>query len=441
MPDEYIVSLMSSKFSLETLPNGLDAIFINQPHWVSNSARLIVNAGSLHEDDSAPTGVAHFFEHVTFQGTDSFPSVEDLNDYADDNGISKNAFTSRNQTRFVADGFDLEPVIEVVTQLALAPKLDANSLERERNAIVDEARSHQFRPDAEASRLQQTRYAGKKFARLCTGTVDEIMAITPDHLQKFHEQHYRLGNMLLVVCTGLEVDDAREKTIELIDKIDIHNDAEGESVLWDLPFLAGNKEVYSVNNGLPEQSQSTLSLNYFLERSSTVEDQMARNLASAALNKAVLRRIRTERVLAYAASAGVNYFVNSNFGADEKYISACTTVSTSGDNIEPCLEELLHTIPSLAVNDTESIAKIINTSVRYNEIHHENKPKEIADVVDNSVLFNFRSVYDMDLVTDIVKSMTVDRVAQYVEQLVADLRLVQITSPNAEVVEAKYDIF
>ncbi len=423
---------------LEVLPNGLRAVFVNQPHWVSSSARLIVHAGALHEDDAKPAGVAHFFEHVAFQGTDKFRSIEALNGFADENGVSKNATTSNNTTCYMADGFDLEPVLEVVTQLALAPTLGQESLEREREAIIDEARGYQFLSSEEARRAQFVRYAGEKYARLLSGTIDEVAAITHDDLREFHERHYRLGNMLLVVCSGSKVDDAREKTIEIIDKIDVNKDIDGEPSLWNLPFLVGDLEVYGVDSGQVEQSLSSLVLNYLLEKSPDLETCIARNLAVTALDRTVRNLIRTNLTLAYTASAGVVRLENNNFGASETYQSSYMSVETSSQNLERCLNELYHKVPRLAVEDTLNIDRMIKNGMRYSEIDHENRPYQVADSLPSSSTFAYNSVHDPDLVTDILHNMGSQEVTEQIDQLVSNPRLIQIISPDSRVASRDY---
>ena len=59
-----------------SLPNGL-RYFIRENEWPANRAelRLVVNVGSIVEDDDQ-LGLAHFTEHMAFNGTAQFPKQE-----------------------------------------------------------------------------------------------------------------------------------------------------------------------------------------------------------------------------------------------------------------------------------------------------------------------------------------------------------------------------
>src|SRR5688572_16238565 len=93
----------------EILPNAMEAVFIHQPHWQTSSVRLAVHAGTLHEDEARPTGVAHFFEHIAFHGTAEFADEETLVEYAESNFVSQDATTYLAETVYTSDGATLDP--------------------------------------------------------------------------------------------------------------------------------------------------------------------------------------------------------------------------------------------------------------------------------------------------------------------------------------------
>ena len=123
------------------LPSGLRVICLNRPHFKTTSVRLKVFAGSLHSKNPA---VAHFFEHICFQGTKKFPTQKKLNDFCDKNSIYKNAYTNKTETAFYVDGPDLEKVLSTAIELAFNPLITEQSLENERRAVIEEARPEQF---------------------------------------------------------------------------------------------------------------------------------------------------------------------------------------------------------------------------------------------------------------------------------------------------------
>ena len=187
---------------VEELENGLRAAFINMPHFRTHSARLMVNAGSLHETPDAH-GAAHFLEHVTFQGTEAMPDAQDVHDFAEEKGLTQNAFTGKTTTLYVADGYELESVGHFVSQLAFRPLLLSDALESERKPIADELRRSLANPSHYADIAHAKATRGEVFARTILGTEKDIEQMSAEALRTYHQRHYRLGNAVLVICLSL----------------------------------------------------------------------------------------------------------------------------------------------------------------------------------------------------------------------------------------------
>jgi len=67
-----------------------------------SAAALDVNAGTGHEPKEFQ-GLAHFTEHMLFQGTKKYPSLTDYNDYISDHAGSRRAFTDFMNTNYHFD--------------------------------------------------------------------------------------------------------------------------------------------------------------------------------------------------------------------------------------------------------------------------------------------------------------------------------------------------
>ncbi|MDR1748263.1 MAG: insulinase family protein, partial [Spirochaetaceae bacterium] len=109
--------------------------------------RLVVKAGSINESDDQ-RGVAHFVEHLAFNGSEHFAENE-LIDYFESIGMSfgpeVNAYTSFEETVYMlelpADDPDmLAQSMLVLSDWASALTFDPVQLDKERNVIVEEWR-------------------------------------------------------------------------------------------------------------------------------------------------------------------------------------------------------------------------------------------------------------------------------------------------------------
>lgn len=198
------------------LPNGLRyAIKPNANPQGTVTVRIRIAAGSLHENENE-LGVAHFLEHMAFNGSAKYPEGEmfkALQRLGVQIGSSANASTDFDNTTFAlslpsvrADTLDVGFNIlrEIVGRLTLS----AEAIDRERGVILSEERARDT-PGMRANLAQlHAMFAGQKYPhRFPIGKLEFIKRAGPAELRSFYERHYRPERSLLVVAG--DVDPAR----------------------------------------------------------------------------------------------------------------------------------------------------------------------------------------------------------------------------------------
>ena len=182
--------------------------------------RLAVNAGSILETPGQ-LGLAHFTEHMCFNGTLNFPK-NDLVDFLQKSGIKFgagiNAYTGFDETVYMlqipADKPDLvEKGFQVLEDWAHQVTFDAREIDKERGVIVEEWRlglgaSDRMRKVYFPVILQGSRYAD----RLPIGEVEVIKNFKHDTLRQFYTDWYRPDLQAVIVVGDVDVDQV-EKTI------------------------------------------------------------------------------------------------------------------------------------------------------------------------------------------------------------------------------------
>jgi predicted Zn-dependent peptidase len=129
------------------LPNGLVVITETMQHVRSVSVGIWVRNGSRRED-SSENGLAHFLEHMVFKGTER-RSAEDIAREMDSVGGMLDAFTSKEQICFNAKVLDehLPIAFDVISDLVLRPKLDADDVRKERQVVLEEIKMDLDNPE------------------------------------------------------------------------------------------------------------------------------------------------------------------------------------------------------------------------------------------------------------------------------------------------------
>ncbi len=201
---------LDAKITTGALPNGLRYyIRANAKPEKRAELRLVLNAGSILEADDQ-RGLAHFVEHMAFNGTTHFPKqalVQFLESIGMRFGADVNASTSFDETIFTlqvpADKPDvLDKSMLILEDWAHNVSFDDAEIDKERGVIEEEWRLGR----GAAARLQDKQFPvilkGSKYAdRIPIGMMDVVRGFTHDRLKAFYADWYR-PDLMAVVAVG-----------------------------------------------------------------------------------------------------------------------------------------------------------------------------------------------------------------------------------------------
>ncbi|GHB55065.1 M16 family metallopeptidase [Persicitalea jodogahamensis] len=171
--------------------------------------RLAIKAGSVLETDEQQ-GLAHFMEHMNFNGTKNFPKNE-LVDFLQKSGVrfgaDLNAYTGFDETVYMlpipTDSAGLlEKGLQVLEDWAHNALFDPEEVEKERGVVLEESRSgrgaqQRMRDQYFKMILNNSRYAD----RLPIGKDEVLKNFKPEVLKQFHTDWYR-PDLMAVIAVG-----------------------------------------------------------------------------------------------------------------------------------------------------------------------------------------------------------------------------------------------
>lgn len=196
---------MTALINKTTLPNGIRVLTEQMPQVRTAAMGIWVGAGSRYEP--APQhGITHFLEHLFFKGTERRSALE-IAQAVDDIGGQMNAFTDREQTVFYAKVLSshLEQAVEICADMLLHSRFDPESMERERQVIVEEIKSYEDSPDELVQDLfAQTVWNGHPLGRPVIGTLATVSRLTRDDFLAYVRKYYRAANVVVAVAGEVE---------------------------------------------------------------------------------------------------------------------------------------------------------------------------------------------------------------------------------------------
>ena len=195
------------------LPNGFRYyIRVNQNPDARAELRLVVNAGSVLEEEDQ-RGLAHFVEHMAFNGTTHFPGLEVVNFMQAIGmrfGAHVNANTSFDETVYQLQIPTDNPAVIDRALLALEDwahnvTFDANEVDMERGVILEEWRQGLGADERITDAQFPLLLKGSRYAdRLPIGNPDIIRRVTAAGLRKFYADWYRPDQMAVVVVGDVD---------------------------------------------------------------------------------------------------------------------------------------------------------------------------------------------------------------------------------------------
>lgn len=418
---------------VEELEGGLRATFVNMPHFRTTSARLTINSGSLHENE-ATSGAAHFLEHVTFQGTEMFPTEQIRDQYSEENGLGSNASTSQTITSYITDGYDLESVASHVVQVPLFPLLNSETLERERKPILDEMRGRSstpyFLPNIEHARALR----GDRYARPVIGTPDDVHNMTHEHLTEYYERNYRLGNAALVICSSEPINLQREYAQRLL--AGVQDDGGNQPTRIDLPdFNPQNLDSSLQQVDMPMHAQTSINLNYGLPELKTDDEVSTHNVIATALGRLANRRLRSDLALCYSASAGINALSNVHFGNERHWSHLWVSANLEGSDSIAGLDAMLNDVLLQPLPDS-TIEATLQSFRRGIDHLMQSNPSTIADTICNILAATMTEEVDLEQNLHFANRVTTNDIQQAYKAMTEKPPLVLATSPDPKILEA-----
>jgi zinc protease len=191
-----------------TLPNGLRYyVRANAKPEHRAELRLVVKAGSVLEDDDQQ-GLAHFVEHMEFEGTRHFPKqglVNFLSSLGLGIGPDANAETSYDDTQYTlripTDEPDvLDRALLVLEDWAQGATFDQSGIDRERGIVLAEWRLHLNADERTQDKVIGAQLAGSRYAsRPPIGKPDIIENARREQLVRFYHDWYRPDLMAVIV--------------------------------------------------------------------------------------------------------------------------------------------------------------------------------------------------------------------------------------------------
>ena len=211
------------------LENGL-TYYIRHNSTPENRADFYIaqRVGSMQEEDNQ-AGLAHFLEHMAFNGTTNFPGKTMLN-YLQDNGIkfgtNINAYTSFDETVYNISNVPtqnqnlIDSCILVLYDWSCGITLEEDEIDNERGVIREEWRTRGGAQQRLWEKLLPDMFKDSKYAkRMPIGDINIINNFKPEEIRAYYHKWYRPDLQGIIIVGDIDAEKTEKRVKDLFSPI------------------------------------------------------------------------------------------------------------------------------------------------------------------------------------------------------------------------------
>lgn len=293
-------------------PNGLTLILQTMSSVNSVAVYVAVGAGSRYETKET-AGLAHFLEHMLFEGTKKLPNSKNLAEYIERVGGRSSAWTDKEYVVYFAKvpKGNLDIVFSYLSDILFNSLLDKNAIEKEKGIIIEEIKRKADNPEVEIWDLwfEWTWGENQSLGRSILGNKATIQKVTRQKLQEYMERLYQPGNMAIAVVGNFSFQEAEKNTLKYF------GNKKGKSVpaFKRMSFIRNKLHTKIIK---AETQQAQLILGFVTNISFTHKDRFVLRLIADVLSAGVSSRLFHKLIyeLGIAYSAGAQSWIFADAG-------------------------------------------------------------------------------------------------------------------------------
>ena len=372
------------------LPNGLSYYLLKNTEPEGRANFYIAQKVGSTLENQDQLGLAHFLEHMAFNGSKNFPGKNMLN-YLQSKGIrfgaDINAYTSFDETVYninsipTSDEALMDSVLLALHDWSCALSLEGDEIEAERGVIHEEWRSRNDANTRMFNAVLPQLFDEYQYAQMPIGTMEVVLNFPHEALRSYYEKWYRPDQQGIVIVGDFAVDVMEKKVIDLFSKIEMPENAAERTY----PPVSDNVEPKYITFEDPELQRTLIQLSFKKEKlpfefrnsvEGYVQSYVVESILSAMINNRLSEMSqKADCPFVYAGVSFDNYWV-----AKTKYSFNVTIIPK--DDVKSAFEVAMSEIVracKTGFNDSELQRVKDQMLSRYEKMYNEREKTDSDD--------------------------------------------------------------
>ena len=211
---------MDTQCNVFTLDNGIRIVHREVTHTKIAHCGFILDIGSRDEQPHQ-LGIAHFWEHMAFKGTNKRKAFHIIN-RLESVGGELNAYTTKEKICFYASILDkhYEKAIELLADITFDSIFPENQIERERNVILEEMAMYKDSPeDALQDEFDAIIFKNHPLGYNILGTTESVGSFHRQDFQNFLHEHIDTSRIIFSTVGNISFNKVKKLAARYLEKI------------------------------------------------------------------------------------------------------------------------------------------------------------------------------------------------------------------------------
>lgn len=292
---------LNPKVKAGKLPNGLSYYIMHNEEPKERANFYIAQKVGSTLEEKNQLGLAHFLEHMAFNGLEHFPGKSMLN-YLQNKGIrfgaDINAYTAFDETVYNIDNVPttdaalMDSVLLVLHDWSGSILLEDAEIDAERGVIQEEWRSRNDANFRMLSTVLPAIYEEYQYEQTPIGSMDVVMNFKPETLRAYYKKWYRPDQQGIVIVGDFDADAMEKKVKDLFSSIQMPENAAERKY----PHVSDNVEPIYVAFSDPELQMPRTTISFKtdkwpMEMRNTVQYYMESGILQSIIESLINTRI------------------------------------------------------------------------------------------------------------------------------------------------------
>lgn len=314
---------MDKNCLLHTLSNGIRVVHKEVRHSKVAHCGFMLDIGSRDELPNE-LGIAHFWEHMAFKGTNKRRAFHIIN-RLESVGGELNAYTTKEKICFYASFLDkhYEKAVELLSDITFDSIFPENQIERERNVILEEMALYADAPeDAIQDELDSLIFQNHPLGNNILGTQESIQSFERTHFRNFVQRNLNTNRIIFSSVGNLDFSKVLKFAEKYFGHIPLQNQVKNRTLFQGT--IPQQKRIHK--EGVSQAYCALGQTVYSLSHQNRLPLTLIMNLLGGpGLNSRLNLSLREKHGLVYAVDANYHPFIDTGllavyFATEDKYL-------------------------------------------------------------------------------------------------------------------------